>query len=444
MMDDHRFLIIVSDFHLSEGWDEETKHLSRNEDFFFDTAFFRFLSKQVEIAAQGGYRLRLLIPGDLVDFLQVTTVPSGDRLDGEPIEPRHRQFGLGTSSAHTCWKLKRIMSGHRVFFDALARFLSGGHDLVILPGNHDIEWVIPEVQATFVSEMATRAPAGAEKGVAERIRFLPWFYLEPNLIYVDHGHQYDRLNSFDHFLHPYLSDGRIDLPAGSFFVRYLFNKVELSFPFADNMKPSTAFICWALKRIEGWRNIPKYLRFFNETLKKAGPIKPEWREQLEQEQAERLRALSGQTGLPVDRLSELQALWVQSAIHHAPKWRLFLAFLGAAGGDDPLTSFANRISALLDVRYVVFGHTHEADLQPLSNGPPGAEYVNSGTWTKVFAENVEERLLKEESEFVYVLIDRAGPKIELLRWRDDLGAGERVRLFQRLASRPKVSPGGQA
>jgi hypothetical protein len=151
---------------------------------------------------------------------------------------------------------------------------------------------------------------------------------------------------------------------------------------------------------------------------------------LEVKQAERLRALQAETGLSADTLLALKALWVPSAIHHLSKWRLALSFFHQAGPGESLAAYADQISALLGVRYVVFGHTHEADLRPLPGGPSRAEYVNSGTWTRVFSENFEERLLKEESEFVYVHVDRVEPKIELLRWRDDLDAGERVRLFQ--------------
>ena len=36
-------LIVVSDLHLSAGYNEETGRYSRNEDFFFDEEFKRFL-----------------------------------------------------------------------------------------------------------------------------------------------------------------------------------------------------------------------------------------------------------------------------------------------------------------------------------------------------------------------------------------------------------------
>ncbi|MEF9438544.1 MAG: hypothetical protein L0922_07355 [Candidatus Mariimomonas ferrooxydans] len=87
------------------------------------------------------------------------------------------------------------------------------------------------------------------------------------------------------------------------------------------------------------------------------------------------------------------------------------------------------------MRYVVFGHTHEADIHLHSKTEDGkrAEYVNSGTWTKSFAANHEEALLKSENEFVYINFTRDAQrnnvKMELLRWNDSINDGERVRLF---------------
>lgn len=435
MTEDPRYLLIVSDLHLSEGWDEETKRLSRNEDFFFDAPFSRFLSKQARLAAEGGYRIRLIIPGDLVDFLQVTTVPSADSVDGEPITERERRFGLGTSPAKTCWKLRKIMNGHWRFFEAVAEFVAAGHDLVILPGNHDIEWVIPAVQACFLDELRKYAPPEARDEVGPRVRFLPWFYYEPGLVYIDHGHQYDALNSFDMFLHPFLRDGRIDLPAGSFFVRYLFNRLEIGYPFADNMKPLSQFLKWLICRImfrpRMWCSLPVYFGSFRETLAKAAPLDPEWKAEAEARQREALATVAQESGITLANLQALQSLWIASAIHSLRGLRLAKSFFAYTGTEGGLGAIARRIHELLGVQYVLFGHTHEADIVEIGPGQPQAEYVNSGTWTKIFAESWEERLLREESEFVYVAFDRHTRKMELLRWRDDLGTGERVRLFAR-------------
>jgi hypothetical protein len=47
----------------------------------------------------------------------------------------------------------------------------------------------------------------------------------------------------------------------------------------------------------------------------------------------------------------------------------------------------------------------------------------------VFSE--EERLLREEKEFVYVqILKQPSLQMELLKWKDELGKGQRVNLFE--------------
>jgi hypothetical protein len=183
--------------------------------------------------------------------------------------------------------------------------------------------------------------------------------------------------------------------------------------------------------LEAYINLPKYIRFFIEVLRKAGPLSTEWRANLDQIHAARLIELSNETGLGLSMLRKLKTFWIPSAIHNLSTCRLICAFFARAGREAALRLFANEISQLLSVRYVVFGHTHEVDLHPLLNGPPQAEYVNSGTWTKIFAARSEERHLLEESEFAFVRIDREKPRIELLRWLKDQGKERRVCLLQR-------------
>ena len=66
-------LLIISDFHLSEGWDENG-YLSRIEDFFFDMSFKRFLEHLSKKAEDGGFYFKLIVNGDLADFLQFMPV----------------------------------------------------------------------------------------------------------------------------------------------------------------------------------------------------------------------------------------------------------------------------------------------------------------------------------------------------------------------------------
>jgi UDP-2,3-diacylglucosamine pyrophosphatase LpxH len=427
-------LIVVSDLHLSEGWGEKTHRISRNEDFFFDVSFRRFLDY---LRAQHK-TYKLIINGDFVDFLQVTTVP--DTIPGEEITERERKFGLGTTPAKTVWKLKRIMNGHWIFFKALAEFLADDreNEVYILPGNHDIEFVMPDVQEAFREELPSYSPKESisqQDKIKERIKFLPWFYYDEQYsIYVEHGSQYDALNSFDYFLCPYRPDGTIDLPAGSFFVRYLFNRVELDYPFADNMKPVSRFMKWFVRRLlYRWSlsQAVKYVRFFAQIFAKAGPIEPAWSKKLESEQE---KIIKGMASIDSNKLFLIKAMWIPSAIHNDPWYRLLWKFFMYSLSSGYWREKARRIHKALGIRYIVFGHTHEVDLYDISKDGDGIkiEYINSGTWTKGFAENYEEMLLEEENEFAYVHLRREGERIrmELLRWNDNLGKGERIKLFE--------------
>ena len=80
---------------------------------------------------------------------------------------------------------------------ALADFLAAGNSLVIVRGNHDVEWHWRAVQRDFRRRLARLAPL-----TRGQIRFAPWFYYEEGLVYVEHGHQYDAACSYEHLLYP--------------------------------------------------------------------------------------------------------------------------------------------------------------------------------------------------------------------------------------------------
>lgn len=272
-------LLVVSDLHLSEGRGSGHK-FSLNEDFFFDEEFARFL----QYHTQGPRKWHLIINGDFLDFLQVVStamtqefldyldVPTEDQaLQKLSYDRNHREYGFGCGAIETVYKLWKIMEGHTAFFVALAEFLADGHVLTVGRGNHDVEFIYPEVQRAFAPKLRrlyddqltrendprrlAKLQAFDHARSAEHIRFMDWFYYEPELIWVEHGNQYDEANTFRYWLCPLLPalsrlkpahKDEIDLPWGSFFVRYLFNKIENKVPFADNIKPQSRFIRWFL------------------------------------------------------------------------------------------------------------------------------------------------------------------------------------------------------
>lgn len=426
-------IAIVSDLHLSQGRSPLTKRFDRNEDFFFDGKFDRFLLYLEKEASRRSRNWRLIIAGDMVDFLQVTRRPRDSQFE---LRTSEKRYGLGTSPDKTVWKLKAIMNGHRIFFRALGRFVSSGNKCTMITGNHDIEWTMAEVQKAFVEEIARKyIPGGggaAKEVVSGQIEFCPWFFYEPGLAWVEHGNQYDGLNSFDYLLFPYLpSSDELMLPGGSFFVRYLFNKVEQKDPFADNIKPVSAYLAKYGLNLVFSKRVMRHVKYFLKVLWKARKFKSEELEELRKKNEEGIEAEAVRFGITIEKLKEIENNWVRCFLYNRGKLRNLWSFI-AYKGEESHSKIVETIRKQLDVRYVVFGHTHKADLLPLSSDGKG-EYINAGTWTKIFSRNPGESLLREEQESVFVQILRdEGDRLELMRWRDDLGQGERVNLFEEM------------
>lgn len=321
----HNYLFI-SDLHLSEGWNPQTGLLHRNEDFFHDAALAQLLAYHVSLTYDPNvpdcYQKpwKLVINGDIFDFLQVTSTPKDKdgvvtihAVDetGQPLQlqkklsENEKKFGLGTSSAEIVWKLDRIAAGHPLFFQALAWFLAHeGNEIVLMKGNHDIEiyWTAVQVRMAQLLEIAymqwftavnpesflwrdDALPDALPWQKVQKALHFPSLYLyEEGIFYAEHGCQYDPANAFKNFAAPLLprrpdaapdDPDVIELPEGSLFVRYFFNDVEKIHPFADNMKPISRYIFWLVRHaptsLFSFLTIllPDYLRTKREIRKKT-------------------------------------------------------------------------------------------------------------------------------------------------------------------------------
>jgi len=509
---DHN-LLIISDLHLSEGIHPSTKRFSRNEDFFFDEEFARFLAYYSDQSHGNDKPWHLIINGDFLDFLQVTSIDDAD--ESHSRDPERPKYGLGCGEGETVHKLDRIMEGHKQFFKAMAKFIVKGHSVTIMKGNHDVEFHYMGVRDAFIKEMQDLCKQVASENAANMttplppwgsLRFSDWFYYEPGLLWVEHGNQSDEQNCFRNWLEPLLPadpkrKDEIDLPFGSLFVRYLFNRVENEEPFADNIKPPTKFVSWfllhhpihflnfarkdglyMLKKIRrAWKRIPDSAYADRDAAHHTRLVKLASLWNIKEhvlENIDKLRAtsvfrqgkhLQGKwklmRGLIMCNLFfplgvfflfltflfsiVVVPLWVPLALFF---WGVFLfVFLYPRGKkkksnvlSDLVAEKAKEIFKHLDVRYVIMGHSHNADLQSIDNGGKnGKEYFNTGTWTKVFSE--EERLIREENELVFVKIVREeGLKVELLKWEDNVDEPRRVKLFEDLEESRQRRRGTQA
>lgn len=235
---------IASDLHLCEGWLPDERRFARLELFFYDKEFARWLERIAREQERRARSALLVLNGDCFDFLAVSRCPSDAEAAalGFKLGRAEHKFGLASSEKKSHWKIERILRGHRPFFKALARFLTRGHRLVILRGNHDAELYWQSVQDAIRDHLSALAVqegfAASPETVAERVEFRQWYYTEPGRLYVEHGNQYDESNSFRYGLCPelpgrYTEDGEtgLDYPLGSLFVRYLYNKLKTVDPF---------------------------------------------------------------------------------------------------------------------------------------------------------------------------------------------------------------------
>ena len=524
--------LFVSDFHLSEGRNPANGLIHRNEDFFQDEPFAQFLAHHVKLSrretAVEYYNIpwKLIINGDIFDFLQVVSKPrEGEELFGvkgvrtyKELSQNERDFGLGTASPEIVWKVARIAQGHPVFFQALAWFVAQpGNELVLMKGNHDIELFWPDAQQrmrqlliqayedwretavpgddhALLPYFAGMPDALKPEALEKNIIFPPSFLYEPGLFYVEHGCQYEPANAFRNFEDPRLLDAPdyIELPSGSLFVRYFFNKVEHIHPFADNMKPISRYIFWLLRHAPGelttfvWQLLPQYLkarRKVNNKLKKRAkePAMPEtadpFLKAVHDIQIHSRETISTSTWQTIGRLigSLVLVLLTIALLFLAVRvialgtyWPAILAVLLAAvfgyTASGMIQSMDNlleghflfeasgRIARLLNggthpgygsVRYFIFGHDHAASarlLPPTDKNRPAHRqwYVNTGAWVPVFSES--QRLLRSDEQLTFLRLvpgrvqhnheaqNRDMP--ELLQWSAQANAPLEVRLFE--------------
>jgi UDP-2,3-diacylglucosamine pyrophosphatase LpxH len=292
---DGRDIFVVSDLHLASGRGRDGRY-DGCENFFFDAAFRRFLRGAHE--SLGSRKAILIINGDFVDFLRVTYVPGGERglskwqkalrrmkvrrrksrlrsLSGEPrhrmeeqfeewqrmlamigiqrsveslinaISDREEIYGLETDDYKSVPKLDIVLNGHPEFFEALAEWLGWGHRVIVVKGNHDLEWYWLAIRNYLRLDLARRLAGQSAlpvdvvlKGtVLPNLTFIDHSIIVDGDLYIEHGHRYDPLTRVVGA--DTVNEGReLNIPFGSFINRYLLNFIEQKYSFIDNIRPT--------------------------------------------------------------------------------------------------------------------------------------------------------------------------------------------------------------
>ncbi|MFI5157472.1 MAG: hypothetical protein ACHQF4_01315 [Sphingobacteriales bacterium] len=286
-------IFVISDLHIASGRTQAGVYKG-SENFFADEVFDRFIDYILQLVKTR--TAVLVINGDVFDFLRVTEYPGKVRttsperklrnfLKGDkpiiPEQPAHeavanefevwsnelkavglnyevetlkgciskreKVYGLETDAYKTIYKLIKIKNGHPLFFSALAKWLLKGNRIMITKGNHDLEICWPEVRnyirlqlaksIAVVSETADMNEILKQK-VFPRIKFIDDSVVIDHSFYLEHGHRYDKFTMV--LGSPVLKTkpSQINMPFGSFFNRYVINRVELYYPYLDKVRPA--------------------------------------------------------------------------------------------------------------------------------------------------------------------------------------------------------------
>lgn len=406
-------LLIVSDVHLTD----EREPVAGEAHLVPELE--RFLAAH-ERHPEPERRWRLIFNGDVFDFLHVRLRPQ-DQVPF-PLSAGERARGPGTSAEKSVWKLRKILDANERFLAALGRFLASGNEVVMLPGNHDLELYWPEVREEIRNALR---PFAGDAGIG-RLTFKPWCYYEPGLLYVEHGSQFDADNRIFRWMAPEVPDrpGVLELSAGHIVNRYFTHRLGLGPFIGDTSRPALSYALWMIRQfglrkyvsLFGW-----YLSFCWRVVSWAGR-RTEATQRADRTHAERRADVERAEGLPPGSLAAIEAAAPPPVM--ATRWRMLnrtmlprvltgiaavtaavlivifggVESLGLAAGvlippmailtlmrgtytgvaDRYYPAAAEAARRVLGVRHVAFGHQHVARSEVPEEG--NRRYFNLGCW----------------------------------------------------------------
>jgi UDP-2,3-diacylglucosamine pyrophosphatase LpxH len=489
---DGRDIFVVSDLHLATGRGRDGRY-DGCENFFFDTTFHRFLKDAHQTV--GSRKGILVINGDFVDFLRVTYVPGGEQglsklqkflrrakvrrrgnrirsLTGEhrhkfdkefegwqrvlgkigiqrtveslikSISDREEIYGLETNDYKSVLKLDVVLDGHSEFFEALAEWLASGHRMIIVKGNHDLEWywlaVRNYLRLGLAAEVASQTGLPLEvvlKGtVLPNLTFIDQSMIVDGDFYIEHGHRYDPLTRVVGA--DTINEGdELNIPFGSFINRYLLNFIEKKDSFIDNIRPTENILPLMLKHrfFAGLRLLIMHLATIIKTVPHQYILFVFGRDLI-------ARVL---TMLLVILIPPVFLIWYQvgheeSSIVRIIQWVAWLGLtycviqlLAYAQLKEPdsLASFAReQLKRHKNYRLITFGHTHNPDQFEERR----RWFYNTGTWIPIVETNAAN--IRTANTFMFLhLTHGASGRLEpgiLRQWNDDAGRSEPMVLIR--------------
>lgn len=457
-------IVVISDLHIGEGVLDD-----------FDAELESHLVDFLNHLGAPADPVEFVINGDFLDFVQASP------WRGAELEA-HTGSGaaLCFTEEQSGEKFAAIRDAHPTIFDALRGFLARnpGHRLVVIPGNHDVDFFWSSVRAAFFAACAPGPLSAQVVFHLERVyrpTSAPWLWIE-------HGHQYDSVNAFvfdgeerwSETRPPIMCDQsgtqRLCECVGTRFMIRFINHLDARYPLVDNVKPFSRFLKifgasilrtghGALDAVIAVTQMTWYLTRTLST--RPGDILTDpdllagivtnplaaWVENAAAPDRDKLKAALREVGfripagldLAVERAADAEKILETLAEHLELVQGLGErddALLGTASGTlalgasffgdetEDLRAGAKHAGAQDGVRTVVMGHTHE----PVHDIATYA-YFNTGSWTRYYVfEDTEKtqpwRMLRKSSyerfpyRLQYLLVQPGADQATLELWRE--------------------------
>ncbi len=442
-----QYTAIISDLHLCEAEPVNKKFplwkKYKTREFFYDDVVKEFLSHIESMAS--GEKVELILNGDIFDFDSVTSIPEEPLFHVTWVEKKR---GLFPREERALYKMKCILRDHAEFFSALRGFMVGGHKVVLIFGNHDVELHYNLVQAEI--RKALDLPEEAQSN----IRFVEWFYVSNQDTLIEHGNQYDAYCVFEDPINPFMRSYNyvtMKLPFGNLACRYIMNGMGFFNPHVDtnyimNLKDYVAIFLRYMARAQPlviftWFGGALMTLYFTMRDRILVPLRNPLRIE------DRIQRIADRSNVEPRVVREMKELFVSSSTRNPflimkelwldRAFLLLVAFIGifqlfttmkAAFGvslfwgfiplflmvpfflfysksiisnvstykepDERILAIASSITS---VKRIVYGHTHVARHEII--GP--VEHLNSGSWSPAFLD-IECAKPVDQKTFVWI------------------------------------------
>ncbi|MCP4911569.1 MAG: hypothetical protein GY909_00510 [Oligoflexia bacterium] len=307
-------IISVSDFHIGKGKFLKNGQLNILEDFFEDDRFAEFL----EFYSSGkNYlaKVHLVLNGDILNLIQIDTDGVFTHIVDEDL---------------TVEALRKIVKGHKLFFDSLKEFISTPNKkITYIIGNHDAAMAFPGAQE-YLKEV-----------VGENLEF--GFEANIHGVHIEHGHRFEVINTVAP--DKYFMDGPngkriLNFPWGSLFCISVLPKLKKDRPHIDKVRPLGSYIKWTF-----FHDLPFFLKMT-------------W--------------------------IVIKYLWERNRDIYTKQNRNFRTTLKLLKQITIYPRYEKKAKAILKknpaIHTVVMGHTH---VQEWRRFPEGKFYFNTGTWNDI-------------------------------------------------------------